>query len=61
MNFIFKKILKDQKGAMDQILVTLLLIIVGIGAVATLSTWMTTQTDALKTDANTTMQNIMNE
>ena len=60
LNFLKRRV-KSQKGAMDQILVTLLLIIVGIGAVATLSTWMTTQTDALKNDANTTMQNIMNE
>ncbi len=56
-----KKRLQNEKGAMDTILVTLLLIIVGIGAVAGFSTWMGTQTDALKNDANRTIHNIMNE
>ena len=60
LNFL-KRRFKNQKGAMDQILVTLLLIIVGIGAVVTLSNWMTTQTEALTNDANTTINNIMNE
>ena len=59
-NFL-KRRFKNEKGAMDTILVTLLLIIVGIGAVAGFTSWMTTQTDAMKNDANTTIQNIMSE
>ncbi len=35
-----KRRLKNEKGAMDKILVTLLLVIVGVGAVVGLSTWM---------------------
>ena len=56
-----KRRVKSQKGAMDKILVTLLLVIIGIGAVATLSSWMTTQTESLTNDANTTISNIMSE
>ncbi len=38
-----KRRLKNQKGAMDKILVTLLLVIVGVGAVIGLSQWATDQ------------------
>jgi hypothetical protein len=37
-----KRRLKNEKGAMDKILVTLLLVIVGVGAVVGLQTWMVT-------------------
>ena len=51
-----KRRLKSEKGAMDKILVTLLLVIVGIGAVVGLSTWLGNQSDAMTNDANTTIQ-----
>jgi hypothetical protein len=46
-----KRRLKSDKGAMDKILVTLLLVIVGVGAVVGLSTWVNTETDKVKTAA----------
>ena len=60
LNFL-KRRLHDNKGAMDTILVSLLLVIVGIGIVATFSSWMTEQTTALKNDANCTIQQIIDE
>ena len=51
-----KRRLKSEKGAMDKILVTLLLVIIGIGAVVGLSTWLGEQSDAMTADANTTIQ-----
>ena len=51
-----KRRLTSEKGAMDKILVTLLLVIVGIGAVVGLSTWLGNQSDAMTEDANTTIQ-----
>jgi magnesium-transporting ATPase (P-type) len=59
-SFIIKKI-KNQKGAMDTIIVSLLLVLVGIGLVATLTSWLSTQTEAIKNDANITMQQIIDE
>ena len=47
-----KRRLKNEKGAMDKILVTLLLVIVGVGAVVGLSTWMGEKTDTMKTAAD---------
>ena len=48
-----KRRLRNEKGAMDKIIVTLLLVIVGVGAVVGLSTWLGTQTDSVKTKAET--------
>lgn len=50
LNFLKRRI-KSEKGAMDKILVTLLLVIVGIGAVVGLSSWMGTQSDTMKDKA----------
>ena len=47
-----KRRLKNEKGAMDKILVTLLLVIVGVGAVVGLSTWMGGNVDTMKTTAD---------
>jgi len=46
-----KRRLKSEKGAMDKILVTLLLVIVGVAAVVGLNTWITTETDTVKSSA----------
>ncbi len=43
-----KRRLRSEKGAMDKIIVTLLLVIVGVGAVVGLTTWLGTQTDAVQ-------------
>jgi Flp pilus assembly pilin Flp len=48
-----KRRLKNEKGAMDKILVTLLLVIVGVGAVVGLSTWMNDSVNGMKNSANT--------
>jgi hypothetical protein len=47
-----KRRLKNENGAMDKILVTLLLVIVGVGAVVGLSTWMNGNVDTMKTTAD---------
>ena len=59
MKFIKK--IKNQNGAMDSILVTLLLIVMGISAVSVLSNWLFDATIILKNDANTTLQKIIDE
>jgi hypothetical protein len=48
-----KRRLKNEKGAMDKILVTLLLVIVGVGAVVGLTTWVNTETGNVKDAAST--------
>ena len=58
-NFI-KRRLQSDRGAMDKILVTLLLVVVGIGAVVGLGTWLTGQSDTIKTDAATTVNALKN-
>ena len=57
---MIKKLLCS-KGAMDSILVSLLLIIIGLGVVASLSTWLFTQTSAVKSEAESTLQAVINE
>lgn len=52
-----KRRLKSDKGAMDKILVTLLLVVIAMVAVAGLGTWMTEQTDSMISQANTAISN----
>lgn len=59
LNFL-KRRLKNQKGAMDKILVTLLLVIVGVGAVIGLAQWATDQKDLVQNSANTSISNVVN-
>lgn len=47
-----KRRLKSDKGAMDKILVTLLLVIVGVAAVVGLNTWITTESGEVQTSAS---------
>ena len=42
-----KRRLKSEKGAMDKILVTLLLVVIGVAAVVGLSNWMTAESDKM--------------
>lgn len=55
-----KRRLANEKGAMDKILVTLLLVVVGAAAVVGLSTWLGTQSDSVKTAAEGQITNAMN-
>lgn len=52
-----KRRLKNEKGAMDKILVTLLLVIVGVGAVVGLSSWMGTEVNGMKNSATDKITN----
>ena len=44
-----KKTLKNDKGAMDTIIVTLLLVMVGVGLVFGLNTWSKNQINSVQT------------
>ena len=55
-----KRRLKNEKGAMDKILVTLLLVIVGVGAVVGLTTWITTETKTVETAATSKILGVTN-
>lgn len=52
LNFL-KKTLKDTKGAMDKILVTLLLVVIAVGLVVGLGSWMKEKVQEVQEDANT--------
>lgn len=49
---LVKRKLLNQKGAMDRIIVTILLIIVGVGALVGLNTWYKDQSNIVKTKAS---------
>ncbi|MGM0518379.1 MAG: hypothetical protein ACQERD_01905 [Campylobacterota bacterium] len=53
-----KRRLKNENGAMDKILVTLLLVIVGVGAVVGLSTWVDTETTNVKDAATSKIESV---
>jgi Flp pilus assembly pilin Flp len=55
-----KRRLKNEKGAMDKILVTLLLVVVGVAAVIGLKTWMDTQKNTMTTSAETSITSVTN-
>jgi len=56
-----KRRLKSEKGAMDKILVTLLLVVVGVAAVVGLNTWMGEKKDIMLKSANNSIKNIAGE
>jgi hypothetical protein len=56
-----KRRLKNQKGSMDTIIVSLLLVLAGITLVASLTGWLSTQTDSIKDSADSTLQKIIDE
>jgi hypothetical protein len=56
-----KRRLRSEKGAMDTILVTLLLVVIGIAAVVGLSTWINNSKDTLIQDANTSFESVREE
>ena len=53
-----KRRLKSEKGAMDKIIVTLLLVIVGVAAVVGLQSWMEAQKDTMQTTASDKIDNL---
>lgn len=53
-----KRRLKNEKGAMDKILVTLLLVIVGVGAVVGLNTWVGDETTKVKDAATSKIETV---
>ncbi|XPV68181.1 MAG: hypothetical protein ACNI25_12820 [Halarcobacter sp.] len=53
--------LKSQKGAMDKILVTLLLTIVAVVAIIGIEQWSSSKKDELKNQSNNTITKIKNE
>lgn len=55
---LLNRVIKCQKGAMDKILVTLLLVIVGVGAVIGLKSWTDSQVDAVKSAATVKIQEV---
>ena len=57
LNFL-KRRLKSDKGAMDKILVTLLLVIVGVAAVVGLNTWITSESTDVQTAASSKIDSV---
>lgn len=53
-----KRRLKNEKGAMDKILVTLLLVIVGVGAVVGLNTWVGDEKTKVQNAATSKIQEV---
>ena len=53
-----KRRLKSEKGAMDKILVTLLLVVVGVAAVIGLATWMDDQKTIMTDSAESSILEI---
>ncbi|WP_321313969.1 hypothetical protein [Halarcobacter sp.] len=56
-----KRRLKSEKGAMDKILVTLLLVIVGVGAVVGLNQWITDESAGVQDSAGQAIQGAIDD
>lgn len=52
-----KRRLRNQKGAMDRVVVTLLLVIVGVTAFVGLNTWIDSNVSSVKNSASSTITN----
>ena len=55
-----KRRLKNQKGAMDKILVTLLLVVIGVAAVIGLAQWESAQSNTMTGAAETSIGSVVN-
>ena len=53
-----KRRLKSEKGAMDKIIVTLLLVVVGVGAVVGLTQWMNDNKSTMENSATGIIGNV---
>ncbi|QOG12546.1 hypothetical protein [Arcobacter sp. FWKO B] len=60
MTYILK-LAKNTKGAMDKILVTLLLVVIGVGLVVGLNTWMSDEMDTVKDAAGSKITEVVGE
>ena len=60
MKNFYLKILKNQTGAMDKILVTLLLVIVGVAGVVAIESWFGGKKNDLVNSSNNSITNVMN-
>ena len=60
LDFI-KRRLKSDKGAIDKILVTLLLVVIGVAGVMGLSSWMNSQKNAMTDSANASIESALGE
>ena len=56
-----KRRLKSEKGAMDKILVTLLLVVIGVAAVVGLSNWMTAESDKMTVAGTAEVDQVLTE
>ena len=56
-----KRRLKSEKGAMDKILVTLLLVVIGVAAVVGLSNWMTGESDRMTAAGTAEVTEVLGE
>jgi predicted MFS family arabinose efflux permease len=56
-----KRRFKSERGAMDNIMVTLLLVVIGVGAVIGISTWIGDQSDEVKAGAETQIDTVLSE
>lgn len=56
LNFLKRK-LKSDKGAMDKILVTLLLVVIAMVAVGGLGSWMSNEVNTMQNKATTAINN----
>ena len=56
-----KRRLRSEKGAMDKILVTLLLVVIGVAAVIGLATWMGDQSNTMTNAAGDSIANVIAE
>lgn len=57
----FKSIIKNQKGAIENILVAILLVMIGVGAFIGYSTWMENQSTNVKNETTTQISNTIND
>lgn len=56
-----KRRLKSEKGAMDKILVTLLLVVVGVAAVVGLNQWVSNEMQTVQNAAEDRLNQVINE
>jgi flagellar basal body-associated protein FliL len=53
--------LKSQKGAMDSIMVTLLMVVIGVGAIVGIASWLGDKKEAVITEADSQITTITTE
>lgn len=57
LDFLKRRIVKSEKGAMDKILVTLLLVVIAVGLVVGINTWIQGQKNTLQNTADSAITN----